>query len=746
MARENNFLLGRGERLTEPVEVPSGGGDKNPPYDFNSARTRVAQRLVVAGGAMRSMPRDACPRGEAVAILTMHPRYISKSDFPNELLIAAGVRAVGSRSRSITPERWGVQIHPVRAVTEEIFIAGPRDSFTRWAAQVGAWTEQTRGARHLTHVEDLAAFTAPEKLRSIPTDRDEVLLEVVLHNADDEGIVEAFEAYAERHGARPLMGRLRRVQGLGFVPVRVAAETVGELAAFTFVRVARGMPSLRPCEPGVLRVTGGFPVNLPTEGPIDDEVRAVVFDGGLPRSERARLAPWVTYVEPAGIGPAVPQYEAHGLGVTAALAFGPLSKAGRLPRPLCRIDHVRILDDGTGTSPSDLECVDALDRILGFLDAHPSEYGYANISVGPNIAVADDEVTLWTASLDERFAHGAVLATIAAGNDGELDAESGANRVQPPADGVNVLAVGASHRPGAAWQRAAYSCVGPGRSPGVVKPDGVAFGGSDEEPFMVLGPGLRARGVQGTSFASPFALRNALSARVQIGSDLAPLTARALLIHRADPAKHPQPHVGWGRFESDSSMLVTCDDDEAVVVFQGELPVKEHLRAPIPLPKVALAGKVTLSATLLIAPEVDPGYPGVYTRSGLEVSFRPHRDKFKRYDDGSTSAHPKTDSFFSAAHLYGVPEYETREDGHKWEPVLRSSRTFLASSLKEPCFDIYYHHRSKGTAAAEQHPIPYALVVSVKAPKVADLYNQVVRAYANILVPMRPRVRIPLSA
>lgn len=168
MARENNFLLGRGERLTEPVEVPSGGGDKNPPYDFNSARTRVAQRLVVAGSAMRSMPRDACPRGEAVAILTMHPRYISKSDFPNELLIAAGVRAVGSRTRSITPERWGVQIHPVRAVTEEIFIAGPRDSFTRWAAQVGAWTEQARGARHLTHVEDLAAFTAPEKLRSIP--------------------------------------------------------------------------------------------------------------------------------------------------------------------------------------------------------------------------------------------------------------------------------------------------------------------------------------------------------------------------------------------------------------------------------------------------------------------------------------------------------------------------------------------------------------------------------------------------
>ena len=38
MARKNNFLLGFGERLTAKVEVPSGGGDKNPPYAFSTAR------------------------------------------------------------------------------------------------------------------------------------------------------------------------------------------------------------------------------------------------------------------------------------------------------------------------------------------------------------------------------------------------------------------------------------------------------------------------------------------------------------------------------------------------------------------------------------------------------------------------------------------------------------------------------------------------------------------------------------
>lgn len=41
-------------------------------------------------------------------------------------------------------------------------------------------------------------------------------------------------------------------------------------------------------------------------------------------------------------------------------------------------------------------------------------------------------------------------------------------------------------------------------------------------------------------------------------------------------------------------------------------------------------------------------------------------------------------------------------------------------------------------------PIPYALVVSVKAPKVPDFYSRVVRAYANVLVQLRPQVRIPV--
>lgn len=742
MAREQNFLLGHGERLTAPVKVPAGGGEKNPPYDFATARARVGKRLAETAMAFAAVPADACPNNEVVAVMTMHPRYVSKSDFPTQLLAAVGLRAVGSRSRSVKPESWGIKSPPETALTEEYFVAGSRTDFAQWSTKLAGWTDKSPGAEDLAHVEDIAPIAVAEKLRGIPVDREQALFEVVVHDANPQ-VLSAFAAYAKRHGGTALMDRRRDVRGLSFIPVRAPIASAEKLALFSFVRVLRGMPTIRPFRPGLLRSRGGFVVQLPALPPIDATVRAVIFDGGVPKG--VDLSPWVTLIEPSGIGPAVPDFEAHGLGVTTALLFGPLSKGAVVPRPLCRVDHVRVLDERTGVNDVDMQYVDVLDRILGVLDSDGDAYHFVNISLGPRLAMADDEVTAWTASLDERFARLKLVATVAAGNDGDLDAASGLNRVQPPADGVNVLAVGACDQTSANWTRADYSCVGPGRSPGIVKPDGVSFGGSDLEPFMVLSAGtpLRACGEQGTSFAAPFALRSGVGLRVQLGGTLGPLATRAVMVHRAERGANEQTHVGWGRFEEDPERLVTTDDDEAIVIYQGTLPVGEHLRALVPMPNEKLIGKVTIGATLVISPEVDPNHPSAYTRSGLEVSFRPHAERFGGTED-KPSAHPATRSFFSASNMYGATEYELRDDGHKWEPCLRNVQTFQPKSLHQPCFDIYYHHRDAGTKAADPQPIEYALVVSVKAPKVKDLYNRIVRTYANRLVALRPKIRIPV--
>jgi hypothetical protein len=741
MAREHNFLLGQGERLAHTVRVPKAGGTKNPPYDFPTARQRIAERLERVDAAISALPDDACPRGEAVAVVTLHPRFLSKSDFPAELFKAVGLRALGSRSRTIKPERWGIDNHESEAVTEEIFVAGAKTAFHRWASSVSQWTAATKGAADLGHIEEFSSFESKSKLKAIPQGEG-VLLEVVLHNSGTDDVILAFINYAKVRGAEPLIARRRDVQGLTFIPVRVDPARAEEIARFSFVRVARGMPSLRPFRPSILRSASGFDVVLPSDGPVDSTTRAVIFDGGIPKSARSALEPWVTLVEPPGIGAPVASFEEHGLGVTTAFLFGHLEAGRALQQPFCSADHVRVLDDKAG-SATDPDYFDVLDRIIGHLDKNPLLYSLVNISLGPSMAVDDDEVTLWTAALDKRLAHGRSVATVAAGNDGELDAVTGLNRVQPPADGVNVLSVGAADRLGAAWQRASYSCVGPGRCPGVVKPDGLAFGGSSLEPFGVLTATLRGGHGAGTSFAAPFALRSGAAVMAQLGSRLGPLAVRALLIHRAQSEDaHELKHVGWGRFESDPLLLITCDDDETLVVFQGELPVGEHLRAPIPISSVTLKGKVTLSATLVIAPEVDPEHPGAYTRGGLDVAFRPHNGKYAKPRDGKTAKHAKPRPFFSSARLYGQSERLLREDGHKWEPCLRNEERLLAKSLSEPCFDVYYNHRESGVKSTDPKPIPYAFVVGLKAPKVPDLYDQVVRAYANVLVPIQPKTRI----
>lgn len=744
MAREHNFLLGQGERLVSKVQVPKASGPKNLPYDLSTAKTRIAQRLAQVTAQITQLPDDACPRGEAVAVVTLHPRFLSKSDYPSDLFSAVGLRAVGSRSRTIKPEKWGIEKHGEDAVTEEIFVAGAKTAFDRWANGVQRWTADTKGAASLSHIEDLSAFEAKSKLRGIPEGKG-VLLEVVLHNSGADSIVLSFIKYAEAHGAEPLIARRRDVQGLTFLPVRVDPKHAEDIARFSFVRVARGMPTLRPFRPPILRGVSGFDVQLPKDAPVDSASRAVIFDGGIPAAAKTALAPWVRLVEPAGLGPAVPELEEHGLGVTTAFLFGPLASGQAPAHPLCSVDHVRVLDAKTGAA-QDPDYFDVLDRIVGHLDKNPGLYSYVNISLGPSLAVDDDEVTLWTSALDKRFAHGKCVATVAAGNDGELDAATGLNRIQPPADGVNVLSVGSADRRGGGWQRASYSCIGPGRSPGIVKPDGLAFGGSTQEPFGVLTPQLRGGHIYGTSFAAPFALRSAASIGAQLGARLGPLAVRALLIHRAHTEDdHERKDVGWGHFESDPLLLISCDDDETLVVFQGELPVGEHLRAPIPIRNVQLEGDVALSASLVIAPEVDPEHPGTYTRSGLEVAFRPHSAKFTKPKDGAKPAkHAKTRSFFSPANLYGQSESVLRDDGHKWEPCLHHEERLRSSSLSDPCFDIYYHHRESGMKVVDPQPIPYAFVVSLKAPKVKDLYSRVVRAYANILVPLQPRTRIPV--
>jgi hypothetical protein len=217
-------------------------------------------------------------------------------------------------------------------------------------------------------------------------------------------------------------------------------------------------------------------------------------------------------------------------------------------------------------------------------------------------------------------------------------------------------------------------------------------------------------------------LRTSTAVNVGLGDSLGLLALRALTIHRAERHKTARiAEVGWGRFEADPQMLLTCEDDEVVVVYQGELPISEHLRCPLPMPDGPTKGMIHLRATLAISPEVDPNNPSSYTRSGLEVAFRPSEKKYRKIKEGEKPpAHPVTKTFFSLKNMFGKGESVLRDDAHKWEPCMSRFQKFHEGTLDKPVFDVYYHHRAAGAAVKDPKPIPYALVVGIQAPKDND--------------------------
>ena len=730
-----NFLLGKAERLVQSVPPPRISPKKVHPYEISEARDRLAPQLAAVSRELSGMPSEACPNDEAVALFTLHPAYLAKSYFPEDLLDETGLRTVGSKQRTVTPSAWTRKGKPKPSVTADLFIAGPRRTFERFAGNVPSWTKDSRGASDLRKIENVAVYPVSERIRTAKPTRAVPFWEIILHatGEQDSGfILEGFREYLKGLDVAVDLDKRLHAQGLCFLPVRIPRKLIKTVARFSFLRAAREAPRMRP----IMRMrahTPAFKYNLPDQDVLDPTIRVVALDGGLPT--RPDLSRWSSRMRARGTGKPVPSDVEHGLGVTSAMLFGPLEEGVDAPRPYAKVEHYRVVDESTANDSS-CEYFDVIKRIISILDS--GRYEFANLSLGPDLPIEDDNVHTWTAMLDQYLKDGNLLMAIAAGNSGELDRASGNARIQSPADCVNGMAIGSADSIGHGWKRASHSSIGPGRSPGVVKPDLLGFGGCAKTPFYVMGTNGDAVPRIGTSFASPYALRSAIGVRAHLGRVLSPLAIKALLIHRAEPSDGHRDEVGWGKVPEDIGRLITCEVGTAHMIYQGTMTPGSYQRATIPYPEGQLEGKITISATMCFASATDPQDPIHYTRSGLEATFRPH-DKMK--EAGSQNA--KTRPFFNAGSLY-VGEQELRSDAHKWETCLHARTTFFGKSLRNPIFDIHYNARESGGRTRSQQAIPYALIVSVRAPKVKDLYDRIYRRYRTILEVLKPVVQVQI--
>lgn len=726
MMNNRKFLFGHGEALTSKLNPPRITPHKAHPYNtLDEVVSRLLPEALKTSEVIASLGDEYCPNDESVFRLTLHPSYISKSYFPSLLFNRLNLKTMGSKSVKITPQKWTKKGVPEPLSSIEIFVSGKRSIIESLPDLI----KSEELFEEFRKVESIRSFHDGERL--LGDYKDAKYFELVIHSRaiGDEYILEKLNDLATSKNIELILDKRIHTTGLCFIPAYTDMNNIDKIEKYSFLRVARPIPKQREFTPLYRTHSISEYVNIDIPECQNEDYRKVaVFDGGCFVPDK--LKGWVksyawpnTTITQDGVN--------HGSQVNSALLFGSIDKDAKILTPSTTIDNYAVITQET-QKESPYQLFNVINKIKQVIENN--DYEFINLSIGPELPIDDNEVHVWTSVLDELLSNGETLLTVAAGNNGECDVFSGNARIQVPSDAVNALSVGASTNHGNEiyWDRASYSAMGPGRMPGKVKPDILSFGGSMDKMFIALAPQHtdRLEGVAGTSFAAPAALRMAVMLKNNF-KDLTPLGIKSLLIHRASRKKnHNHNECGWGCISNDIDDFVICKDGEITVLYQGILEPAKYIKALIPFPDDPV-GNIDLVATFSYATPVDAQDPFNYTRSGLNVSLRPRKSKNKSKDE----SRPTSKAFFESE-IYSTEE-ELRTRALKWETVLHGEKSMRKSSLEEPFFEIHYNARESGRAitTSSAPKIPYALLVTIRAPKVTDLYEKIAEKY-KVLSPI----------
>ena len=738
MARK--LLFGHGENLISDLPRRSlGGGPKHHPYtDKYEVFARLSPQVSAMSDTVMALPDSFCPGGHSVFKLVLHPAYTAKSWFPDKLLRAFDFRVVGSKYVRIVaggdvPQFRVVgdeeKIRPVLAL--ELFVAGNRNDIGRFTASIATDGPESIAADDLfseiRKIESVSAFVNGDRIIGTPDELNgATVFELVLHASRyEDSIVSAFVDVASASGVEAVVGKRVHSSRLCFMPLKATdIEKIRAVEGFSFIRLVRKMPNLRDITRDCISGTAPL-VTAPLPPALPSEKGVAVFDIGCETD--VCMNGWVRphHLDHRFVRSTSPL---HGTLVNSALLFGDV-EAGAALSPAAPVDSYQVVDPTDHSSG--LELYEALDRICDILDADNHEF--ANLSIGPDLPISDDEVHAWTTRLDEKLSSGKVLMTVAVGNNGEMDESSGNARIEVPGDAVNALSVGASTKPGEAsdWDKASYSAIGPGRMPGKIKPEVLDFGGSEDRAFGLFDPVDKRRvEAMGTSFAAPNALRKCVLLRKKY-PELKPLALKALLVHFAikKDTGHDENKYGHGALSSETDRFVVCDDNEMSIVYQGNLDPQKYIKVPIPVSE-NLTGRIRLKVTLCYATGINAESPGNYTKSAIEVLLRPDMDNMTK-----DPTRPKTKPFFDTKKY--ATEDELRREGLKWSTVMTGEKVFDAErSIEEPFLELHYVARDGVERDNDAQTIPYAMVITIIAPKTPDIYERVLQRYATKIRPI----------
>jgi hypothetical protein len=578
------------------------------------------------------------------------------------------------------------------------------------------------------------------------------LVEIVLHPMGKYAD-EALKLFCEETGLREADIRTKAyLNGATFIAAQLTAAQVTRVSRINPLRTLHplGRVSLVPVRSDIntpapsIESYRGKPV-----------VNVGVFDGGC--AENAPLLKEYIATHDCVSAPHDAESLSHGTGVCGAVLHGNLANVSShdvLPLPNVFVESFRVLPV---QDSADFELYEAIEAIEKVVPKYP-DIGLFNISFGPCGPVLDDNISRFTYAIDRlSFREDGIspLFCVAVGNDGEMPTPF--NRIQSPADAVNGLGVGAYAYDGSHKRvQTDYSCVGPGREGGKIKPDLLEFGGSHSNPFIVIDAhsNVLAR-TCGTSFASPLAVHK-LGTLLSNSEDISPHLARALLIHNTEGSTdHDKDTYGFGFSPDNIDDCLDCDETRVTTLYQGLLHQKETVRLPIFAPRINdTSGNAKITWTIVAVSNVDINDSDAYTASCVLDVFMPHAMKFSftkagcapvtvnLLDPGAIDIKDLLDRGYKQSMLpvsrpskRNWRESDLRATDFKWDTLIHKSASMRGSSLLQPALSLQSIFRNNDPEGM----IEYYVAVTVDAPKYpGSLYNDTLQQYRH-LAPIRLR-------
>ncbi len=649
-SNQRRLILGNGEAYVQRFEKKFNARPPVPPRTFDEARALLKAAINTSLDAFENLDATKKIEDEAVFCLRLHPDVTAKSYSPEAIFSKVPeLRSIGSRIYRVGAE----EVAQTKRVKKQVgdgaerfdarmlFVQSSPDGFRRLDRFLDLReSQQTKEfRREICRVENLDVLRAEEQLVGFGDRWKEGRVELVIHpfrttdEAQQEFLFELFDqAGIDRETAtvRPYAG------GPTFVSCRASKAALGRLAGANPLRSAHplrfgGLKKLRNAP----KANGPKPPSSTTRSTI----KVGVFDGGIDPFAPL-LRGHAEEDEELSIGtPAELDYLEHGTAVAGAVLHGSLTSYGpkdRLPTPPVYVVSFRVFP---ASNPDDVDLYEAIDLVENAVPSRP-DIKVFNLSFGPEGPIDDDPVSRFTYVLDSLAVAHKVTFCVAVGNDGDVEGES---RIQSPSDLVHGLGVGAYTLEGDRVVHADYSCHGPGRECGKIKPDVTAFGGCEVRPTHLVSVDPNQKVLDwGTSYAAPIA--SALTAQAAESFERSSaLLGRALMVHTAShPDGDPDHLLGHGVIERSIDEVLLCDEHSVTVVFQGGLVPKQVVRLPIPWTgKQEVSGTVDITWTIAALSGIDPSHPGDYTSCCLEDTFYPNESKFRFSAPSDWTGRPK---------------------------------------------------------------------------------------------------------